>query len=186
MKSQQAFTTVEVVFALMVVAILATFSISRAAHTREDVSSVAYFRDIQTIKKGVLVYSMTQDDMPSFSDAAYINEGRWEHFQSSLNGAQDAIRSTTKAPNSALSCVELVIYPADPWSVTSPSVEKDGDIRVGDTVMWTSIHPGCKEIRKLFPKKITTLSRSVQAANDEPLYVQLTQLSRQTSGIRFN
>jgi len=78
MKSKKAFTLLEMIFAIVVIAVLASYAIPKFFNTTNDAKVSTLQRDITTVITSVQSYYLINLKIDKISDAVNLNSKNWE------------------------------------------------------------------------------------------------------------
>ncbi len=78
MKNRSAFTLLEMIFAIVVISVLASFAIPKFFNTTTDAKVSTLQRDITTVITSVQSYYLINMKIDKFSDAVNLNSKNWE------------------------------------------------------------------------------------------------------------
>ncbi len=78
MKHKSAFTLLEMIFAIVVISVLASFAIPKFFNTTSDAKVSTLQRDITTVVTSVQSYYLINMKIDKFSDAVNLNSKNWE------------------------------------------------------------------------------------------------------------
>jgi len=78
MKNKKAFTLLEMIFAIVVIAVLASYAIPKFFNTTNDAKVSTLQRDITTVITSVQSYYLINLKIDKISDAVNLNSKNWE------------------------------------------------------------------------------------------------------------
>lgn len=79
---KKAFSLLELIFAIVVIGIIASFAIPKYMDTRDSALASTIQRDIVTASTSIQSYYLVNRDITNISDAVILNKVNWEEIDS--------------------------------------------------------------------------------------------------------
>ena len=111
LKTSTAFTMVELIFVVVIIAIIAAVSLPRLTATKDDAISVSIKNDISNTATAVVSTYNSIDNFNDISQAILLDEGRWTKTLNTNGSNNLAYTFTTKENNKE--CVRMEIDDAN-------------------------------------------------------------------------
>lgn len=75
---KRAFSLLELIFAIIVIGIIASFAIPKYMNTKDNALASTIKRDLVTVITSIQSYYLVNQDIENISDAVIINKTNWE------------------------------------------------------------------------------------------------------------